>query len=1042
MKKIIVSLVLLSVFLFNTSSVAYADGIELDFYKVFEQHGSIMLIIDPETNAIVHVNEAAADFYGYGIEQLESMEINEINTLTPEETEKEMQAATDEKRNYFIFKHRVASGDIRTVEVYSYPYVDWDKTWLVSIIHDITMKTQLEEKNRMMTNTYLLVLSVAFVFMGLISFLLFNNFRKLKAKSHEMNNLNELWRTFIDADDSLIYLKDENLKYVFINKAFENLYNRMTSEIVGRDDFDLIDKELAVEHKKTDLNVQNKNTIIVDEVKWEDKTFQTTKFPVKLLNGHYGIGAYAKDVTEEYNNKRELERTNLALKTSEENIRLLLDSTAEAIYGIDMNGDCTFCNASFLKLLGYKQQDELIGKNMHWQIHYKRLDGTEIPLDECQISQAFIKGEGTHVEDEVIWRADGTCFQAEYYSYPQHRNGEVVGAVVTFTDITERILARNEIIKANEQLENINKELMEKQYTLEEQNSIIEELNSQLEEENFKYHQQKEILHTIIDSFGAGIMMTDSDGAVLFINKGWKDIFSYLEFGNSFYPKDAFYINGVTLSSTERIMENMMTGIENSEEILKKLNSLLTDNQSRYNVDMEQTSPLKRFLNLYSNPCISQNNDTFGRVFVVRDVSHQKEVDRLKLELISTVSHELRTPMSSIMGFSELILTRKLSEERNKEYISIINSEARRLTTLINDFLDIQRMESGKQIFNKQLNSMDQIIEEAVNLFQNFSDKHKVIYCKAVKSIPQVYCDRDKMLQVLSNFLSNAIKYSPDGGEVKVVLEICDDQVKIGVSDQGLGIPEDVKGKLFTKFYRIHNDDRREIGGTGLGLAICKEIIRAHGGEIGVNSKLSQGSTFCFSLPYSDSGDGYEMAKRAGCNLCSDGKGDVLIVEDDESMVKLIKEVLKDEGLELHAVSSGEEALQLMTSNSYRLIILDIALSGQLNGWDVLQELKSSQETANIPIIISSVYENKDAASQSNIADYLVKPFEPEQLLRMERKALNGKYNSKMMVNNDGGLKEVILDMLNNRGIVVRQIDHSGNIMIITLDGEEGLKNE
>ena len=203
--------------------------------------------------------------------------------------------------------------------------------------------------------------------------------------------------------------------------------------------------------------------------------------------------------------------------------------------------------------------------------------------------------------------------------------------------------------QASKQIENVNNELMEKQYTLEEQNALIEELNSQLEDENFKYYQQKEILHAIIDSFGAGIMMTDSDGAVLFINKAWKDIFSYLEFGNRFYPQDAFYINGVTLSSTERIMQSMMSGIENSEEILNKLNSLLTDNRSRYDVDLEQTNPVKRFLNLYSNPCVSPNNNSFGRVFVVRDVSHQKEVDRLKLELVSTVSHELRTPMSSIM---------------------------------------------------------------------------------------------------------------------------------------------------------------------------------------------------------------------------------------------------------------------------------------------------------------------------------------------------------------------------------------------------------
>lgn len=618
----------------------------------------------------------------------------------------------------------------------------------------------------------------------------------------------------------------------------------------------------------------------------------------------------------------------------------------------------------------------------------------------------------------------------------------IIIAIIFWINSSKKAQIAEKEKNQKEQLESINNELREKQYTLEEQNALVEELNSQLEEENYKYHQQREILHAIFDSLGAGIMMTDTDGAILFVNEAWKDIFRHIKFENQFYSQGVFYIDGVTLNSTERIIENMMTGIEGSNEIFDRLKGLLTDKKTRYNVDMEQTIPMKRFLNLYSNPCVSHNDDSYGRVFVVRDVSHQKEVDRLKLELISTVSHELRTPMSSIMGFSELILTRELSPERNKEYIGIINSEAKRLTTLINDFLDIQKMESGKHVFNKQLNSIDQIIEEAVSLFQNSSDKHKVSYCKAVKNIPPVYCDRDKVLQVLTNLLSNAIKYSPDGGEVKISLELDNNRVKIGVSDQGLGIPDEVKGKLFTKFYRIQNDDRREIGGTGLGLAICKEIVRAHRGEIEVESTIGHGSTFSFYLPYSEGSTGSNPAKKAESNLYTNCKGDVLIVEDDESIVKLIKEVLKDEGLELHAVCSGEEALQLIASNVYKLIILDIALNGQLNGWDVLQVLKSCQETVNIPIIISSVYENKAAASRANIADYLVKPFESEQLIRMVNKALNGKLDSKMAVNNNDGLTDVILDMLNTRGISVKKIDYSGNMLIITLEGEEGLENE
>lgn len=141
----------------------------------------------------------------------------------------------------------------------------------------------------------------------------------------------------------------------------------------------------------------------------------------------------------------ELEEANNALKENKDQLRLILDSTAEGIYGIDKNGNCTFCNASCLKMLGYKYKEELIGRNMHLQIHHSRKDGRPIPEDKCRIFKAFMIGEGTHVYDEVFWRSDGTSFDVEYFSYPQNKDGEIIGAVVTFMDITDRKIAEEKI---------------------------------------------------------------------------------------------------------------------------------------------------------------------------------------------------------------------------------------------------------------------------------------------------------------------------------------------------------------------------------------------------------------------------------------------------------------------------------------------------------------------------------------------------------------------------------------------------------------------
>jgi len=138
------------------------------------------------------------------------------------------------------------------------------------------------------------------------------------------------------------------------------------------------------------------------------------------------------------------------LKKSEGQVRLLLNSTAEAIYGIDLQGNCTFANPSCSRMLGYANKEALLGKNMHWLIHHSYPDGRPMPVEVCRIYQAFREGKGLHADDEVLWRADGTCFPAEYWSYPQMVGGEVYGAVVTFIDITER-KRMEEILRASEE---------------------------------------------------------------------------------------------------------------------------------------------------------------------------------------------------------------------------------------------------------------------------------------------------------------------------------------------------------------------------------------------------------------------------------------------------------------------------------------------------------------------------------------------------------------------------------------------------------------
>jgi signal transduction histidine kinase len=389
----------------------------------------------------------------------------------------------------------------------------------------------------------------------------------------------------------------------------------------------------------------------------------------------------------------------------------------------------------------------------------------------------------------------------------------------------------------NEELEALNANLINKQNELEEQNALVEELNSQLEDESIRYLHQKDTLQVIVDSVSSGIVMTNTEGKGTFANKGWKEIFKFK------YEDSEEYIEPVDF------LNDMMSYIKDDELVIPELTRLLKDFKEVRTMEIEQLKPSHRYLELYSAPCIGENNRVFGRIFVCRDISLEKEVDRLKSELISTVSHELRTPMSSILGFSELLLTRELKPERSKEYIGIIHNEAKRLTNLVKDFLDIQRMESGKQSFSNESVEIKSIIGDVSKLFQNIDETYRIVYNLNEAGSSIVKCDFDKIKQVMFNLISNAIKYSPKGGEISVNASVENDFIKIGVKDQGLGIPEEAKKKLFTKFFRVDNDDRRKIGGTGLGLAICKEIINAHGGNVWADSIHGQGSTFYFTLP-------------------------------------------------------------------------------------------------------------------------------------------------------------------------------------------------
>ncbi|CAG9609796.1 ATP-binding protein [Pseudoneobacillus rhizosphaerae] len=478
-----------------------------------------------------------------------------------------------------------------------------------------------------------------------------------------------------------------------------------------------------------------------------------------------------------------------------------------------------------------------------------------------------------------------------------------------------------------------------------------------------KSEAERSLNQDILNTIQEGILLINNEGVIVQVNKQLIDMFQW--------SNKIGTIIGLDLNNWTSVMAAQVEDPESFQSFLRKA----TEKKESDSIFIYKKLNPNQVIKVYCTG-LYHVDDKVGTILVHRDITKEFEVDMMKSEFVSTVSHELRTPLASILGFTELLLNRELKPDRQQKYFTTIYNEAKRLTALINDFLDIQRMEAGKQSYEKKFINLKLILDKVVESQSIHTNEHQIsIIDESNKA--HILGDRDKIEQVFTNLINNSIKYSPNGGDIEIKLYHYEDRVFVDIKDQGLGIPEGSMQKLFSRFYRIDNSDRRRIGGTGLGLAIVQEIMKAHNGEVFVQSQYGSGSIFTCSFPHIP-GQLEELAPVTESRALG---FKVMVVEDDQSLGQLITEELKEDDFQVSYFKRGKDALAVIREELPDAIVLDILLEeDELDGWSIMEEIKKQEILKNIPIFISSALDEKEKGFSLGATDYLIKPYKPSQL--------------------------------------------------------------
>ena len=467
------------------------------------------------------------------------------------------------------------------------------------------------------------------------------------------------------------------------------------------------------------------------------------------------------------------------------------------------------------------------------------------------------------------------------------------------------------------------------------------------------------IVNTVVD----GIVTIDERGRILSVNPAFEQIFGYTE-------KELLGLGVTQLMPAE--------DAEQEEELIRNYRESRAEGFIGIG---RETRGLRKDGSVFPMELgVSESFDEEGIRFtgVVRDITERKQAETLKSEFVSTVSHELRTPLTSIKGSLGLIKAGVVGElpGKLKSMLDIAYNNSDRLVLLINDILDIEKIEAGKMDFKYAAVNLAALLEDAIVANQGYARETEVEY-RIVESVSDSFIqgDVDRLMQVMSNLLSNAAKFSQPGSVIELSLSELGDHYRVSVRDFGSGVPEEFRDNIFKKFSQADSSDTRQQGGTGLGLSICKAIVEKHKGDIGFDSVIGEGSTFHFDIPK-------PVKVRKGRRVGEVPR--ILVCETEPDIAAVITGILETGGYETEVAPTAMAAKNLLAEKSFSGMTLDLMLPDQ-DGRSLLKEIRNERETAGLTIVVvsSQLFSDIDDFNDEALerVDWIEKPIDQDRLL-------------------------------------------------------------